>query len=163
MKTFLLSPRVWQSVRFSSWLCLFIIVCASSWDGRGMYFSCFPISPPRGARDETVLSWDMPLRDSGRTTHSGRYHWESACEKTEGALTPRLASTTVPRGGTHGATGSNHIPSTPSPCHIWIRVDTDIKLQLSLSLFQLHHSFSFLFFSVFIGIFSFYSMSDCQV
>ena len=38
-----------------------------------------------------------------------------------------------------------------------------IKLQLSLSLFQLHNSFSFLFFSFFIGIFSFYSMSDCQV
>ena len=69
---------------------------------------------------------------SGGTTHSGRYHWGSVCDNTEGPLTPRRASTTVPSGGAHGSTGSNRIRSTPSSSLTWIRVDTDINLQLSL-------------------------------
>ena len=40
----------------------------------GIHIGCSPVSPPRGARDETVLSWDVPQRGSGKTTHSGRYH-----------------------------------------------------------------------------------------
>ena len=133
---FFLSPRVWHYVGFSSWLCI------SSWNVMGIYVYWSPISPPRGARDETVLSWNVPLKCSGGTTHSGRYHWKSACDNTEGALTPHRTSTTVPSGGTHGATGSNRILSTQSFRRIWILVDTDIKLQLSLSLFQLHTFFS---------------------
>ena len=31
-----------------------------------------------GARDETLSSWNVPLRGSGKTTHSGRYHRERA-------------------------------------------------------------------------------------
>ena len=80
----------------------------------GIYVCCFPMPPPRGAGDETVLSWDVPPKCSGGTTHSGRCHWESACDNTEGPLTPRRASTTLPSGGTQGATGSNGIRSTPS-------------------------------------------------
>ena len=40
----------------------------------GIYIGCSPASQPRGARDEPGLSWDAPLRGSGKTTHSGRYH-----------------------------------------------------------------------------------------
>ena len=81
---------MWQSVGFSFWLCLSTL-CISSWDGIGIYLCCSPISPPKGAGDETILSWDVPLKCSGGTTHPGRCHWESACEKTEFALSPRLA------------------------------------------------------------------------
>ena len=49
----------------------------------GIYIRCSPIPPARGTRDETVLSWDVPLRGSGKTTHSERYHWERACDNRE--------------------------------------------------------------------------------
>ena len=46
-------------------------------------YCCSPIPPARGARDETVLSWDVPLRSSSKITHSERYHWERACDNRE--------------------------------------------------------------------------------
>ena len=78
----------------------------------GIYICCSPMPPARGARDEPVLSWDVPPRGRGKTTHSGRYHWERACDNREGPLTPRRAWTTVPSSGTHGATRS--IPTRSS-------------------------------------------------
>jgi len=104
----------------------------------GIYICCFPIPPARGARDETVLSWDVPLRGSGKITHSERYHWERACDNREGPLTPRRGWTTVPSSGTHGATGPIPIRSSSSSHCFRIRMDTGIKRKLSASLFQLH-------------------------
>lgn len=105
----------------------------------GIYICCSPIPPARGARDETVLSWDIPLRGSGKTPpHSGRYHWERAFHSREGPLTPRQAWTTVPRRGAQGASGSIPIRSSSSSRCFRIRVDTGIQRKLSSSLFQLH-------------------------
>ena len=51
------------------------------------------------------MSWNVPLRGSGKTTHSGRYHWERACDNAESPFTPRRGSATLPSGGTRGAMG----------------------------------------------------------
>ena len=132
-----LSPRLQKSIGFHPKFALPPFAILLEWS-TCICICCSPVSPPRGARDETVLSWDVPRRGSGKTTHSERYHWESACHNTERPFTPRWASTTVSCGGTHGAMGSIPIRSTPSSHCMRVRVDTGIKLQMSSSLFQLH-------------------------
>ena len=75
----------------------------------GVYICCSPMPPARGARDETVLSWDVPLRGSGKTTHSERYLWERACDNREGVPLHRVGH------GPQFPAGALMAPLRPSP------------------------------------------------
>ena len=108
------------------------IICQMS---TSIYIGCSPVSPPRGARDETLLSWNVPLRGSGKTTHSGRYHRKRACDSAESPFTPRRGSATLPSGGTRGAMG----PYPFAPFRLPVAFESEWTPVLSCNFFRLFH------------------------
>lgn len=113
-------------------------LCISSWDGMGIYVCCFQCHHQGALEMKTVLSWDVPPKCKGGPP-TGRCHWESACDNTEGPLGHRVGHRPhFPAEALRRHWVQRHSLHSIFPPHLNSSAHRDIKLQF-FCLF--HHPF----------------------